>query len=235
LHLHRMNDRLRAARTSIRDASRGMKRVEDQVDHVEQDPQGNTVQPFRRGCPCATTHAHDISFWRWAKSLVWQKRLQTLRQASNSKWRAWGGLTGFGIVLTLFLVWWISEEIACEIYCHHAYARSTPHPFSVNMDAPQYPFVLPTLAYRNFIQLWWLPTWSCISWVYSSIWGSVGNVESERPTLVMDTLREMKGTAWSTATVTAPTMTTGHWTSRAHSQVAEDMEWDLSMMDDERI
>lgn len=112
LHLHRMNDRLRAARTSIRDASRGMKRVEDQVDHVEQDPQGNTVQPFRRGCPCATTHAHDISFWRWAKSLVWQKRLQTLRQASNSKWRAWGGLTGFGIVLTLFLVWWISEEIA---------------------------------------------------------------------------------------------------------------------------
>lgn len=115
LHLHRMNDRLRAARTSIRDASRGMKRVEDQVDHVdhvEQELQSNTVKPFLHDCSCATTHAHELSLWRWAKSLVWHDRLQTLRQVSNSKWRAWGGLTSFGIVLTLFIAWWISEGIA---------------------------------------------------------------------------------------------------------------------------
>lgn len=238
LHLHRMNDRLRAARTSIRDASRGMKRVEDQVDqvdHIEQDTQGKTGQLFRRGCPCASTDGHEISFWRWVKSLVWQKRLQTLRQASNSKWRAWGGLTGLGIALTLFLAWWISEEIACEIYCHHAYAWSSPHPFSVNMNAPQYPFVLPTLFYRNFIRFWWLPIWSCLRWIYSSIWGLAGSVESEKATLVASALREMKGSIWSTATVTAPTMTMGSWVSGTHGEIVEDMGRDLGMMDDEPV
>ncbi|KAF2852987.1 hypothetical protein T440DRAFT_466551 [Plenodomus tracheiphilus IPT5] len=117
LHLHRMNDRLRAARTSIRDASRGMKRVEDQVEHVEEDAQGNKIQIIRRECPCATSSPHDFSLWRWSKSLIWQDHLKSLRASSNSNWRIWGGLTGLGIFLTLFLVWWLSEEIAWYVLC----------------------------------------------------------------------------------------------------------------------
>ncbi|KAH9871733.1 hypothetical protein J1614_005989 [Plenodomus biglobosus] len=224
LHLHRMNDRLRAARTSIRDASRGMKRVEDQVDHVhiEEDAQGNKIQIIRRECPCATSPTHEFSLWRWSKSFFWQDHLKALRTSSNSKWRIWGGLTGLGIFLTLFLTWWLSEEIACEIYCHHAYAYSSSHPFGVNMNAPVYPFVIPTLVYRNFIKVWWVPLYSCLSWIVTSMSGA----SDEKTTLLRGAVKE-----GIRATATA----TRHWASGEHSQVAEDMGWDMGMGDDERI
>lgn len=113
LHLHRMNDRLRAARTSIRDASRGMKRVEDQVEHVEEGENGEMIKVINRSCPCATKgHAQSFSMLRWWKSLFWEQRLKTLRQTSNSRGKIWGGLTGLSIFLILFFTWWISEEIA---------------------------------------------------------------------------------------------------------------------------
>jgi hypothetical protein len=113
LHLHRMNDRLRAARTSIRDASRGMKRVEDQVEHVEEGENGEKVKVLSRTCPCTIDgHVQSFSMVRWWRSLFWEQRLKTLRQRSNSWWRVWGGLTGLSIFLILFFTWWISEEIA---------------------------------------------------------------------------------------------------------------------------
>lgn len=113
LHLHRMNDRLRAARTSIRDASRGMKRVEDQVEHVEEGENGDKVKVVSRACPCAVDdHVQNFSMLKWWKSLFWEQRLKTLRQTSNSWGRAWGGLTGLSIFLLVFFTWWMSEEIA---------------------------------------------------------------------------------------------------------------------------
>jgi hypothetical protein len=44
-----------------------------------------------------------------------------------------------------------------EFFCHPAYAYSSPYPFAVNADAPQFPFVLPTLLYRTFVQAWLAP------------------------------------------------------------------------------
>jgi hypothetical protein len=118
LHLHRMNDRLRAARTSIRDASRGMKRVEDRVEHVEGE-HGEKTTVIKRTCLCATEHhVQDFSMWRWWKSLFWEQRLKTLRQSSNSRLRLWGGLTGLSIFLIVFFAWWISEEIAWYVHSH---------------------------------------------------------------------------------------------------------------------
>lgn len=113
LHLHRMNDRLRAARTSIRDASRGMKRVEDRVEHVEEGDNGEKLKVVSRACPCATDgHVQNFSMWKWSKSLFWEQRLKTLRRVSSSPWKVWGGLTGLSIFLIVLLTWWISEEIA---------------------------------------------------------------------------------------------------------------------------
>lgn len=109
LHLHRMNDRLRAARTSIRDASRGMKRVEDRVEHADDDAIGEQVVHSK--CSC-TADGHSFSLWSWSRSFVWQARIKSLRQTSNSWWKVWGGMTGFSIFMTLLFTWWISEEIA---------------------------------------------------------------------------------------------------------------------------
>jgi hypothetical protein len=119
LHLHRMNDRLRAARTSIRDASRGMKRVEDQVEHVDdgENTTGGTTKVVYTGCPCAVHgHEQNSSMWRWWKSFFWQDRLKTKRQASNGWWRKLGGFTALSIFLMLLLTYWISEEVAWYVF-----------------------------------------------------------------------------------------------------------------------
>ncbi len=113
LHLHRMNDRLRAARTSIRDASRGMKRVEDRVEHADEgEVKASGTTPIYRNCPCAATGGHEFSLRQWAKSLVWQERVKVERQKSKSLWKVWGGLTGLGILMLVGFVWWVSEGLA---------------------------------------------------------------------------------------------------------------------------
>jgi hypothetical protein len=154
LHLHRMNDRLRAARTSIRDASRGMKRVEDRVEHSEETIDGEQVI---LSCPCAAS-GHSSSLLQTTRSLFWSPGLKTKR--AGTSWRTLGGLTTLSILLLVLLTWWLSEEIACEMYCQHPYANFSPYRFSVNENAPQFPFVIPTLAYRTLF--WWIPTgaWS---------------------------------------------------------------------------
>lgn len=52
-----------------------------------------------------------------------------------------------------------------EFECHHLYAR-TMVGYGVKYDAPIYPFVLPTLFYRNFIRAWWRPLWGFLVWIY---------------------------------------------------------------------
>ncbi|KAI4662364.1 uncharacterized protein J4E79_004653 [Alternaria viburni] len=188
LHLHRMNDRLRAARTSIRDASRGMKRVEDQVEHVEEGENGEKV-----------------------------------KVTSNSWGRAWGGLTGLSIFLIILFTWWISEEIACEMYCQPMYAYSSPHPFSVNMKAPKFPFVIPTLIYRTFVQGWWVPISSFFSWIAATMWSLFFGFE------------EAQAVNYSASqTIKAgSTMRESHWISDEAAKLMEEKGWDHSMFEDE--
>jgi hypothetical protein len=203
LHLHRMNDRLRAARTSIRDASRGMKRVEDRVEHGEETESGEKV--IIRECPCAI-EGHQWSIWRTPRKLFWDAKLKTKRRGTN--WRTLGGLTTLSLLMLLLFLWWISEEIACELYCQHPYATYSPYTFSVNPHAPQFPFVIPTLAYQNLF--WWIPSGSLVSWIGSSVFGN-------------HKLDAMHQGASSTAA----------WATK--SQIAEEIVWDQSMLLDEVI
>ncbi|KAH4004407.1 hypothetical protein HBH64_054440 [Parastagonospora nodorum] len=154
LHLHRMNDRLRAARTSIRDASRGMKRVEDRVEHSEELTDG---EKSILSCPCAAS-GHHSSLLQKLKQLFWNPALKSKR--AGTSWRTLGGLTTLSILLLILFTWWVSEEIACEMYCQHPYANFSPYRFSVNENAPRFPFVIPTLVSRNLF--WWMPSpvWS---------------------------------------------------------------------------
>lgn len=110
LHLHRMNDRLRAARTSIRDVSRGIKRVEDQVEHSDELGHNGGADTAVRECPCVTKGSHNFSLWEWWKSLYWDPSLKTKR--AETKWRMWGGLTGISIFIITLVTYWIGEEIA---------------------------------------------------------------------------------------------------------------------------
>jgi hypothetical protein len=203
LHLHRMNDRLRAARTSIRDASRGMKRVEDRVEHGEETEDGKKV--ILRDCPCAV-EGHQSSIWRRSKNVFWDAKLKTKRQGTN--WRTLGGLTTLSMLMLGLFLWWISEEIACELYCQHPYATYSPYSFSVNPNAPEFPFVIPTLAYQSLFS--GLPSGSSGSWIGSSVSGNHNSAA-------------MHQGASSTAA----------WA--AHSQTAEEVVWDQSMLHDEVI
>ncbi|CAO2647909.1 Nn.00g088310.m01.CDS01 [Neocucurbitaria sp. VM-36] len=226
LHLHRMNDRLRTVRTSIRDASRGMKRVEDRVEHAEDEgANGEKVKVVYSDCPCAASGGHQFSLWRWWKSLFWQERLKTERQARNNRWKSVGGLTGLGIFVVLFFTWWISEEIACEIYCQPMYAQYSPYPFSVYMNAPQYPFVIPTLVYRNFVKAWWLPLSSFVSWIWTIMYnGIIGSEDISTQTVLAEAYRAASSTGKRVWRV-----------SSQNAQPTEELDWDLSMGDDQLV
>ncbi|KAL5120696.1 hypothetical protein ACEQ8H_001445 [Pleosporales sp. CAS-2024a] len=164
LHLHRMNDRLRAARTSIRDASRGMKRVEDRVEHNEDMDSADSII---LNCPCAAS-GHSSPLGSARRALFWSPTLKSRR--SGTKWRTLGGLTTLSILLLVLLTWYISEEIACEMYCHHAYTNFSPYPYSVNPHAPRFPFVIPTMLWRKLF--WWIP-WSSSRWSAGTLRQSV--------------------------------------------------------------
>ncbi|KAF2687185.1 hypothetical protein K458DRAFT_415455, partial [Lentithecium fluviatile CBS 122367] len=166
LQLHRMNERLRTARTNIRDASRGIKRCENRVDHVEETVvDGEPVRVVYRDCPCAVNGGHqsqDWSVWKGFKSLFYDERLKPKR-------RGWG-LTILSIVLIAFLAWLVLENTACEIWCHYEYASSYKG-YGITWNAPKYPYVIPTVIYRNFIKPWWRPLWAFVVFTYKTLVG----------------------------------------------------------------
>jgi hypothetical protein len=116
LQLHRMNARLRTARTNIRDASRGIKRVENRVEHVDDGVDGKPGRVAHRDCPCAVNGGHQCAewtVWKGFKSLFYDERLKPRR-------RGWG-LTFLSIVLIAFLTWLVLENTA---WCVESSLRS---------------------------------------------------------------------------------------------------------------
>ncbi|KAF2712416.1 hypothetical protein K504DRAFT_464510 [Pleomassaria siparia CBS 279.74] len=182
LHLHRMNERLRAARVSIRDASRGMKRVEDQVEHQESGTLQDGVRIVHRDCPCAAKSHQCMSPW----TVLWAG-ISSLFRDPNEKnnWR-WG-LTWLSIGTIIFWTWFISEAVACDFYCHQEYAAFMDG-YGVDEDAPKWPKVIPTLFYRTFMQFWWQPLWAVIGWVgntvYEFCWADEAVVQAATKTTV---------------------------------------------------
>ncbi|KAF2133535.1 hypothetical protein P153DRAFT_381964 [Dothidotthia symphoricarpi CBS 119687] len=217
-HLHRMNERLRAARTSIRDASRGMKRLDDQVEGAEEGDMGRKVGVVHAECPCAADNAH-MSVWRSCRSWVWDERLKVSRK--GTQWRRIGGLTGLGLLLMMAALWWVGEEIACEIHCHPQFATSSPYPFSVNMHAPRYPFVLPTLFYRALVRPWWLPLSALLSPFAAqlSLAHGMGHVQDSPHAHALTHTRAWALESQATAVVDV--------------DVDEEMVWGARMVDDE--
>ncbi|KAF1932933.1 uncharacterized protein M421DRAFT_416530 [Didymella exigua CBS 183.55] len=173
--LHRLNQHLRATRTGIRDISRGMRRVGTTVEHTQVDGTSEKLPVLVRDL------GHDFSPWTWFRSFFWDERLKTQRRYKNAHLKMWGGVTLFGISLTLSFIWWASETVACEMFCHPEYARYSPYPFAVNMDAPKRGIVIPTLVYRALFESWPThivsPLAFLLSWLWTSIWTLASGVK----------------------------------------------------------
>ena len=106
VHLHRLNQHLRVTSTSIRDVSRGMRRVGSRMEHIEVEGTGEKV-------PVVVSHlSPEFSLWKWFRSCFWDERLETQRQVESSPLKIWRGVTLLGILLTLSFIWWASETVA---------------------------------------------------------------------------------------------------------------------------
>ncbi|KAJ4366008.1 hypothetical protein N0V95_000386 [Ascochyta clinopodiicola] len=222
VHLHRLNKHLRATSTSIRDASRGMRRVETRMEHIEVEETGEKIPIIVRD------HSHEFSPWTWFRSFFWDGRLKTQREASNAPLKMWGGVTLLGILLTVSFIWWASEAVACEIFCHPEYASYSPHPFAVDMDAPQRGVVIPTLVHRALFKSWSTPIvspiLSLLSWVWASLWSLVTGAS----------VAGLSRASRVVATNSGPAMaahTQASW--RIQEDAREEDHWDWSMAEDE--
>lgn len=103
LQLHKMNQRLRHARTSMRDTGRGLNRLEHRIEKVEDNGEGVRVE--YRDCPCAVDGGHQCNPWR----NTWAGFKHLFYDSKNPKR---SGLTWLGIATIVFWVWFISENIA---------------------------------------------------------------------------------------------------------------------------
>lgn len=111
--LQRMNDRLKAARTGLRDASRGLARVEYQVSEAEEEELEGGMSTKKRD----SRHDHDDCTCTCSK----HHQDITLGKLVRQAWRSWlnnfytwprGGrprITWLGLLTFLFFAWWASE------------------------------------------------------------------------------------------------------------------------------
>lgn len=166
LHIQNMDRRLRSTRTSLRDTSRGIRRVEEQIERggerttiIQNGRDGDKLIYREYKCPCAESGGHQFSLWKGFKLLFYNEGLKPKR-------RGWG-LTWLSIFLLTLLTWFVLENICCEIWGHHAYATSYKG-YGVVWGAPEYPYVLPTMAYRAFIKPWWRPLYAFIAWIWEA-------------------------------------------------------------------
>ena len=159
LAIEAMNKHLRAARTSIKDADRGLQRVENKWDttsHAEA-PQPVTTSSKPKQ---ATTVDRD---WKTAcehcggsyNSLWWGlwTELRSVFYVYDKNSRLGIRITWSGLLVITWLLWYILENILCYNYCHPLYAEYMVG-YGVDVDAPVYPFVIPTLLFRPLRPIW---------------------------------------------------------------------------------
>lgn len=159
LAIEAMNKHLRAARTSIKDADRGLQRVENKWDttsHAEApQPTPTDSKPKQ-----ATTMDRD---WKTVcdhcggsyNSLWWGlwTELRSVFYVYDKNARFGIRTTWPGFLVITWLLWYILENILCYNYCHPLYAEYMIG-YGVDMDAPVYPFVIPTLLFRPLRPIW---------------------------------------------------------------------------------
>lgn len=170
LHIREMDQKLRSTRTSLRDTSRGIRRVEEQIERNGQSDGRSNINEHnadREGvvhrehkCPCADNGHAQFSLWNGFKLLFYDSS-----HASRPRRR---GLTWLSVLLLTLITWFVLENICCEIWGHHMYASSYKE-YGVVWGAPEYPYALPTMTYRAFVRPWWRPLYASARWIWKSL------------------------------------------------------------------
>ena len=159
LAIEAMNKHLRAARTSIKDADRGLQRVENKWESTSHGdvPQAKTataapkkVVKLERDWKTACEHCGGSYHSVW--SGLWTELRSNFYHYDNTA-SLGVRLTWLGILTLLWITWNALENLLCMYYCHPLYAEYMVG-FGVNPDAPRYPFVIPTLLFRPLKPIW---------------------------------------------------------------------------------
>jgi hypothetical protein len=169
LAIEAMNRHLRAARTSIKDADRGLQRVENKWEstshgEVSQSSTKSSPQPKQvttiyrdRKASCEHCGGSYHSLW-WG---LWTE-LRSCFYTYDKNARYGVRITWPGLLVLAWLLWNLLENLLCYYYCHPLYTEFMIG-YGVDPEAPRYPFVIPTLLFRPLRSVWkpvlkWLET-----------------------------------------------------------------------------
>ncbi|KAK5169445.1 uncharacterized protein LTR77_005421 [Saxophila tyrrhenica] len=182
LAIEGMNKHLRSARTNVKDANRGLRRVENRIEASQHTIQAapptapstapptappaaaaaTTVivhqQPGRFGFqPCDTCGGCYHSVW----AALWDEfRSYFYTWDPNYRYRI--RFTSLGLLCIASLLWYLLECWMCSLYSHPFVTSRkayTPDP-----KAPRFPFVIPTLLFRPFFK------WGLGEDTYDYVW-----------------------------------------------------------------
>lgn len=199
LAMEAMNKHLRTARTSIKDANRGLRRVENRIDTTEERPftkfvrnaaPSKTViiaqaEEFMNKTYCPDCGCHQQSVWK-GLYLEFRSLFYTYDETSRPLHRYVPipiriRLTRLGLFVVLWWAWYIIECVLCDIYCHPLY---TPRLFTSSRDypfgnGPVFPFVIPTLILRPIfrpLKPLWNPAKQALMAYYHAYVGNPGDM-----------------------------------------------------------
>jgi len=134
LAIERMNKTIKSGLVSIRDAKRGIERLEDQVSSAPEPLKHNHDL---ESCPKCVSESPDSS--------IYHINIPVPRLWSRDPTK-WTGVrfTWVGLMLALLTAWFFMESAACELICHPQYASTNDW----SPDDPFWGWALLTLLYR---------------------------------------------------------------------------------------
>ncbi|KAK0281877.1 hypothetical protein LTR54_000460 [Friedmanniomyces endolithicus] len=190
LAMEAMNKHLRAARTSIKDANRGLRRVENRIDAAAIDPPAitpgstspsddlpaalsiNVNKTYKartsttgRPTPCPTCGNCATAPPRSLFRTLLNSFVTSFYTPPSPPSQPHGRPTYLALTLTSLLLYSALETLLCARYCNQRYATSMQG-YGVDPDAPKWPFVIPTLVFGRFGR--------CV--VGETVWEAVGAV-----------------------------------------------------------
>lgn len=253
LAVEAMNKHLRAARSSIKDANRGLRRVENQIETAEDrkaravaaDPTPSIttstalVQSAKPHVYC-TCHSRNAGGAWWALWTEFRSLFYTYGTEPAAEY-SWLTIrpTWLGLALLLYLTWYLSETTLCSYFCNPRFARwvdDYPDP-----HAPEFPFVIPTLVFRP-VKWVWKPACEGLAWGFGVVFHALFGERSSSvrgPGTVGRGGKGVGGRAWRAVSATGGG---GEWVAtattvgrRVAQSVVDVVDEAGSMWDDERL
>ncbi|KAF2724595.1 hypothetical protein K431DRAFT_282023 [Polychaeton citri CBS 116435] len=179
LTMEEMNKHLRAARTSVKDANKNLRRVENRFEEpgvtstkalLDTSSQPNhLLKREKHGkilCPTCGYKGYE-NVWR----ALWTELMEQfyVRDPSSQLPKPFQiRFTWLGLFSLLCIGWFVSETTLCSFFCHPMEAI-TMEGYGVNPDAPRFPFVIPTLFFRPTRWLW-KPLFDAFAAILSLMW-----------------------------------------------------------------